>query len=74
MFSLVKMNAVSNKYQHTGDELKHVMVQRNYVANKSGCSVDWLTYCKLKALVTKLNKNKKLYYQTVVEKVPNCHT
>jgi hypothetical protein len=28
------------------DELKNVMVQRNYakeVANKSGCSADWLT-------------------------------
>ena len=54
----------------TDDELKHVMVQINYakeVANKSDCSVDWLTYRKLRKVVTKLNKKKKKsYYQTKI--------
>ena len=35
------------------------------MANMSGCTAEWQTYCKLKNLVTKLNKmKKKLYYET----------
>ena len=44
------------------EELKNVMVERDGakgVANKSGCTSDWETYCKLRNNVTKLNKNKK---------------
>ena len=29
------------------------------MANKSGCTTDWQTYCKLRNHVTKLNKKKK---------------
>jgi hypothetical protein len=48
-------------------EFKKCTVQINHaklVANKSGCSADWLTYCTLRHLVT--TKNKKLYYQTKI--------
>ena len=37
------------------------------VANKSGCTSDWLTYCKLRNYVTKLNKKKKiLHYEAKI--------
>ena len=39
------------------------------VANKSGCTSDWLTYCKLRNYVTKLNKKKKkLSYEAKVNR------
>ena len=44
-------------------ELKHFMAQRNVakeVSNKSGWSADWLTYCKLRNVVIKLNKKALL--------------
>jgi hypothetical protein len=51
------------------------MVQRDGakgVANKSGCTSDWLTYCKLRDYVTKLNKNKnKLCYEAKINDIKN---
>ena len=42
------------------------------VANKSGCTSDWLTYCKLRNYVTKLNKKKKkLYYEAKINYILN---
>ena len=41
------------------------------MANKSGCMTDWHTYCKLRNHVTKLNKNKKLYYETKINDIKN---
>jgi hypothetical protein len=40
------------------------------VANMSGCTSDWLTYCKLRNDVTKLNKNK-LYYEAKINDITN---
>ena len=43
------------------EELKSCMVERDGakgVANKSGCTCNWLTCCKLRNYVTKLNKKK----------------
>ena len=34
------------------------------MANKSGCTTGWQTYCKLRNHVTKLNKKKKLHHET----------
>ena len=46
------------------------MVERdgaNRVANKSNYTSSWLTYCKLRNDVTKLNKKKKkLYYEAKI--------
>ena len=40
------------------------------VANKSGCTSDWLTYCKLRNYVTKLNKKKKkLFYEAKIDDI-----
>ena len=39
------------------------------VPNKSGCTSDWLTYCKLRNYVTKLNKNKKLYHEAKINDI-----
>ena len=40
------------------------------VANKSGCTSDWLIYCKLRNDVTKLNKKKKkLHYEAKINGV-----
>ena len=33
------------------------------VANKSGCTSDWLIYLKLRNDLTKLHKKKNLYYE-----------
>jgi hypothetical protein len=44
-------------------EFKNCMFERvgaKGVANKSGCTSGWFTYCKLRNYVTKLNKNNKL--------------
>ena len=40
------------------EEFKHCMVERDEakgMANKSGSTTDWQTYCKLRDHVTKLN-------------------
>jgi hypothetical protein len=53
------------------DELKNVTVQRNYAketANKSCCSVDWLTYYELRHLVNN-KKKKKLHYLTKINDI-----
>ena len=39
------------------------------VANKSDCTSGWLTYCKLRNDVTKLNKNNKLYYEAKIDDI-----
>ena len=42
------------------------------MANKSGCTTDWQTYCKLRNHVTKLNtKKKKLHYDTNINYIKN---
>ena len=42
------------------------------VANKAGFTSDWLTYCKLRNYLTKLNKNKKkLYYEAKINYINN---
>ena len=44
------------------EEFKNCMVEKDGAkggAHKSGCTSDWLTYCKLRNYVTKLNKSKK---------------
>jgi hypothetical protein len=46
------------------EEFKNCMFERvgaKGVANKSGCTSGWFTYCKLRNDVTKLNKNNQLY-------------
>jgi hypothetical protein len=56
------------------EELKNVMVDRDKtkgMANKSGCTNNWQTYCKLKNHVTKLNKKKKLHYETEKNDIQN---
>ena len=51
------------------------MVERDEakgMANKSGCTTDWQTYCKWRNHVTKLNtKKKKLYYETKINYIKN---
>ena len=48
------------------------MVERDVANNKSGCTSDWLTYCKLRNDVTKLNKKKKkLYYEAKINSIKN---
>jgi hypothetical protein len=42
------------------------------MANKSGCTDNWQTYCTLINHVTKLNKNKKkLFYETKISYIKN---
>ena len=57
------------------EELENCMVERDGakgVANMSGCTSDWLTYCKLRNDVTKLNtKKKKLYYEANINDIKN---
>ena len=51
------------------EQLKNCMVERDgakRVANKSGCTSDWLIYRKLRNYMTKLNKKKKLYYEAKI--------
>jgi hypothetical protein len=54
----------------TDEELKNCVVERdvaNGVANKSGCTSDWLTFCKLRNYVTSLKQKKnKLYYEAQI--------
>ena len=60
------------------EEFKNCMVERDgakVVANKSGCTSDWLNYCKLRNDVTKLNKNNnKLYYEAKIDDIKNDGT
>ena len=57
------------------EELQNVMVERDEakgMANKSGCTADWETNCKLRNHVTKRNKNKKkLYYESKINYTKN---
>ena len=56
------------------EELKNCMVERDRakgVAYKSGCTSDWLTYCKLRNYVTKRNKKKKPYYEAKINDIMN---
>ena len=49
------------------EDLKHCIVERDEaigMANTSGYASDWQMYWNLRNYVTKLNKNKKLYYET----------
>ena len=51
------------------------MVERDEAkgkANKSVCTTDWQTYCKLRNHETKLNKKKKkLHYETKINYIKN---
>jgi hypothetical protein len=50
-------------HHHERDEAKGM-------ANKSVCTADWQTYCKLRNHLTKLNKKKKkLYYKTKIHSI-----
>ena len=54
------------------EEFENCIIERDGVkgvANKSGCTSDWLTYCKLRNDVTKLNKMKKLYYEAKINDI-----
>ena len=51
-----KMTVKTVKSLWIDEELKHLMVERveaKGMANKSGCTADWQTYCKLRNHVTK---------------------
>ena len=51
-----KLTARTVRVLWTDDELKKCMVQRNdakVMANKSGCTADWLTYYTLRNVVTR---------------------
>jgi hypothetical protein len=51
------------------EELKNCMVEKEEakeIPNRSGCTTDWQTYCKLRNHVTKLIKNNKLHYETKI--------
>ena len=65
-----KLTVKTVKVPWIDEELKNWMVESDgatEVANKSGCTSDWLTYCKLRNYVAKLNKNKnKLYYELLL--------
>ena len=70
-----KMTVQTVKSPWIDKELKNVMVERDEakgMANKSGCTTDWQTYCKLRNHVTKLNKKKKkLYYEIKINCIKN---
>ena len=54
--------------------LKNIIVERDEakgMANKSGYTTNWQTYCKLRNYVTKLNKKKKLHYETKINYIKN---
>ena len=56
------------------EEFKTFVVERDEakgVANKSGCTADWQTYCTLRNYVTKLKKkkNKKRDYETKINAI-----
>ena len=57
------------------EEFKNCMVERDGakgVANKSGCTSDWLTSCKCRNYETKLNKkNQKPYYEAKFNNINN---
>ena len=68
-----KMTVKSVESLWIDEELKNGMVGRDEakgMANKSGCTADWQTYCKLRNHMTKLNKKKKkLYYETKINDI-----
>ena len=68
-----KLTDTTVKAPWIDEELINCMVVRNGakgVANKSCCTSDWLTYCKLRNDVTKLNKKKKkLYYEAKINDI-----
>jgi hypothetical protein len=56
-----KITVKAVKSQWNDEELKNGMVEKNEakgMANKSGCTTDWQTSCKLRNHVTKLKKKK----------------
>ena len=57
-----KMTVKTVKFPWIDEELNNFMVEREEakgIANNSGFTTDWQTYCKLRNHVTKLNKKKK---------------
>ena len=57
-----KLSVRTVKAPWIDEELKNCMVERDGakgVANKSVCTSDWLTYCKLRNSVTKLSKRRR---------------
>jgi hypothetical protein len=64
-----KMIVKTVKSPWINEELKNGMIERDEakgMANNSGSTTNWQTYCKLRNRVTKLNKNKEtiIYYET----------
>jgi hypothetical protein len=57
------------------EALKNCLVERDGaegVANKSGCTSDWLSYSKLRNNVAKVNKKKyKPYYEAKINDIKN---
>ena len=57
------------------EELNNCMVERDEakdMANRSGSTTDWKTYCKLRNYVTKLTKKKnKLKYEAKINDIKN---
>lgn len=67
-----KLNVRTVKAPWIDEELKSCMVGRGEVkgvANKSVCTSDLQTYCKLKSYVTKLNKKKKTLHETKINDI-----
>ena len=59
MHLLKKLTGRTDKPPWIDEELKNCMVERDGakgVANKSGCTSDWFTYCKFRNYVTNFNK------------------
>jgi hypothetical protein len=66
-----KLTVKTVKSLWINEELNNCMVERDDakgMANKSGCTTDWQTYCKLRNHVTKLNKKKELHYEIKIFK------
>ena len=65
-----KRTARTVKAPWIDEELKNCMAERDGakgMADKSGCTSGWLTYCKWRNDETKLNtKKKKLYYEAKI--------
>ena len=70
-----KMTVQTLKSLWIEEELKNGMLERDEakgMANNSGCTTDWKTYCKLRNPVSNLNeKKKKLYYETKINEIKN---
>ena len=64
-----KMTIKTIKSLWIDEEFNNCMVERDEAKGMeimSGCTTDWQTYCKLRNHVTKLNKKKKLNYETKI--------